>query len=97
MPEGSNWVELTPSLVQDLVSWVSAAVSGLEDIHNKPGSILANERGDARHLDMAQMLHQKNCKQLFILGGDGAHKGALQLSTAMASACFRPAFAALRS
>ena len=23
-----------------------------------------------------------NCKQLFILGGDGAHKGALQLGTA---------------
>eukprot|EP00913_Durusdinium_trenchii_P024362 g22871.t1 len=32
---------------------------------------------------MANMLFRRNCKQLFILGGDGAHKGALQLATAL--------------
>ncbi|CAL1132364.1 unnamed protein product [Cladocopium goreaui] len=67
LSEDANWIELTHDLVQD--------------IHNKPGSILANERGEARHADMAQMLFQRNCKQFFILGGDGAHKGALQLAS----------------
>lgn len=71
LSEDDNWIELTYELVQD--------------IHNKPGSILANERGEARHADMAQMLFRRNCKQLFILGGDGAHKGALQLASVLKS------------
>eukprot|EP00438_Fugacium_kawagutii_P015586 Skav229719 [mRNA] locus=scaffold49:300319:305477:- [translate_table: standard] len=39
----------------------------------------------ARHADMAQMLLRRNCKQLFLQGGDGAHKGALQLATVLKS------------
>ncbi|CAJ1363214.1 unnamed protein product [Effrenium voratum] len=71
LPEEQNWVELTHEAVQD--------------IHNKAGTILESERGNARHADMAGMLQMHNCKQLFILGGDGAHKGALQLGTALKS------------
>eukprot|EP00439_Symbiodinium_sp_Y106_P080098 s234_g18.t2 len=54
-----------------------------EDIHNKGGTVLESERGNARHADMAAMLQTRRCKQLFILGGDGAHKGTLQLASAL--------------
>lgn len=69
LPEEQNWLELTPEVVQD--------------IHNKGGTVLESERGNARHADMAAMLQTRRCKQLFILGGDGAHKGALQLASAL--------------
>eukprot|EP00931_Biecheleriopsis_adriatica_P041482 TRINITY_DN23703_c0_g1_i1.p1 TRINITY_DN23703_c0_g1~~TRINITY_DN23703_c0_g1_i1.p1 ORF type:complete len:2979 (-),score=657.34 TRINITY_DN23703_c0_g1_i1:1-8937(-) len=67
LPEEQNWVLLTEELVQD--------------IHNQGGTILESERGNARHVDMAAMLKTRRVKQLFILGGDGAHKGTLQLAT----------------
>jgi len=69
LADEQNWLELTPEVVQD--------------IHNKGGTVLESERGNARHADMAAMLQTRRCKQLFILGGDGAHKGALQLASAL--------------
>lgn len=71
LPEEQNWMELTHDMVQD--------------IHNQAGTILQSERGDARHMDMAAMLKARKVQQLYVLGGGGAHRGTLQLATALDS------------
>jgi len=60
--EPENWIELTPDVVQD--------------IHVKGGSFLVSDRGNPKHYQMAEKLREYNIRHLFIIGGDGTHKGA---------------------
>jgi len=57
-----NWIELTPDVVQD--------------IHLNGGSFLVSDRGNPSHIEMAEMLRKNNVRQMYIIGGDGTHKGA---------------------
>merc|ERR1719440_307906 len=60
--EPENWIELTPEVVQD--------------IHVNGGSFLVSDRGNPKHYQMAEKLREYNIRQLYIIGGDGTHKGA---------------------
>jgi len=60
-----SWVKLTPEMVQD--------------IHNKGGTILESDRGTPPHSKIAAALREHKVRQFFVLGGDGAHRGILQI------------------
>eukprot|EP00929_Paragymnodinium_shiwhaense_P116506 TRINITY_DN860_c0_g3_i2.p1 TRINITY_DN860_c0_g3~~TRINITY_DN860_c0_g3_i2.p1 ORF type:complete len:3027 (-),score=901.93 TRINITY_DN860_c0_g3_i2:117-9197(-) len=67
--ESESWLQLTPEVV--------------EDIHQKGGTFLKAARGNPHVSEMAQTLKAKNVRQFFVIGGEGAHKGALQIFTAL--------------
>lgn len=55
-------IELTPSLV--------------EDIHHSGGTCLGSSRGGFDLDTILSFLREKNVKQLYVIGGDGTHRGA---------------------
>jgi len=65
----ASWERLTPEMIQD--------------IDFKGGSILKSHRGNPPHARMAEALQKHKVRQLFILGGEGAHKGLVQLFSAL--------------
>ncbi|CAE7656161.1 PFK5, partial [Symbiodinium pilosum] len=67
MVQPDNWMTLTPDVVQD--------------IHKEGGTILVSDRGNPPHMEIAQMLQQKNVKQYFVIGGDGTQAGAFETFT----------------
>mmetsp|Transcript_20087 Transcript_20087/g.45028 ORF Transcript_20087/g.45028 Transcript_20087/m.45028 type:complete len:1377 (+) Transcript_20087:92-4222(+) len=67
--ERDSWIELTPEMVYD--------------IHLQGGTILVSDRGNPPAVDMAKALQDHNVRQFFVLGGDGTHRGALQIFTAL--------------
>jgi 6-phosphofructokinase 1 len=60
--EPEKWIELTPDTVQD--------------IHLKGGSFLVSDRGNPPHYRMAETFRDMNVRHVYIIGGDGTHKGA---------------------
>ena len=62
--EPENWLKLTPKYV--------------EEMHLKGGSFLVSDRGNPPHLDMAKMYQKMGVNQVYIIGGDGTAKGAMQ-------------------
>lgn len=60
--EPEQWIELTPEVVQD--------------IHVLGGSFLVSDRGNPKHYQMAEMFRKYDVRHIFIIGGDGTHKGA---------------------
>jgi len=67
--ERDSWMELTPDMVYD--------------IHMQGGTVLVSDRGNPPAVDMAKALVEHNVRQFFVLGGDGTHRGALQIFTAL--------------
>lgn len=67
-PDGHPPIELTPNLV--------------EDIHRDGGTILGTSRGKQDVSVMAETLIGWNVNLLFVIGGDGTQRGALELSEA---------------
>mmetsp|Transcript_18861 Transcript_18861/g.32756 ORF Transcript_18861/g.32756 Transcript_18861/m.32756 type:complete len:3096 (+) Transcript_18861:58-9345(+) len=65
MCEPEKWIELTPDLVQD--------------IHTLGGTILVSDRGIATEAQQLESLKAMNVRAHFILGGDGTHRGALDM------------------
>jgi len=65
----ANWLELTEQVVQN--------------IHKHGGTILKNQRDNPRPSDTAAVLKAQNVRHFFALGGDGAHRGVLQILTAL--------------
>jgi len=65
MVQPSSWMQLTPGVVQD--------------IHNKGGTILVSDRGNPPHADIAKTLQEQGVSQCFIIGGDGTHRGAMEM------------------
>ena len=58
-------VELTPDLV--------------EDIHHSGGTVLGSSRGGFDLDKILAFLKKKNIKQLYVIGGDGTHRGAFKI------------------
>jgi len=64
IPKRQNWIELTPESV--------------EEIHMDAGCILGAAHGHKNAKATAQALSSNKVKQLFIIGGDGSQKGAVE-------------------
>jgi len=62
--EPETWLNLTPKYV--------------EEMHLKGGSFLVSDRGNPPHLEMAKMYQKMGVNQVYIIGGDGTAKGAMQ-------------------
>jgi len=62
--EPDNWMKLTPKYV--------------EEMHLKGGSFLISDRGNPPHIEMAKMYKAKGITHVYIIGGDGTHKGVMQ-------------------
>jgi 6-phosphofructokinase 1 len=62
--EPENWMKLTPKYV--------------EEMHLKGGSFLISDRGNPPHIEMAKMYKAKGITHVYIIGGDGTHKGVMQ-------------------
>jgi 6-phosphofructokinase 1 len=62
--EPHKWIKLTPKVVEE---W-----------HLKGGSCLVSDRGNPLHIDMAKMYRDKGITHVYIIGGDGTHKGVMQ-------------------
>jgi 6-phosphofructokinase 1 len=62
--EPEKWIKLTPKYV--------------EEMHLKGGSFLVSDRGNPPHLDMAKMYQKYGVNHIYIIGGDGTAKGAMQ-------------------
>eukprot|EP00930_Biecheleria_cincta_P040448 TRINITY_DN27715_c0_g1_i6.p1 TRINITY_DN27715_c0_g1~~TRINITY_DN27715_c0_g1_i6.p1 ORF type:complete len:697 (+),score=123.93 TRINITY_DN27715_c0_g1_i6:155-2245(+) len=62
--EPESWLKLTPAYV--------------EEMHLKGGSFLISDRGNPPHIEMAKMYRAKGITHVYIIGGDGTHKGVMQ-------------------
>jgi len=69
--------------VVDQRSWTLLDPLGVQDIHEKGGSILKVQRGNPPHSEIAAALKESNVRQFVVLGGDGGLKGVLQTLTAL--------------
>jgi len=58
-------IELTPEFV--------------EDIHHKGGTVLSSSRGGFDLDKIVGFLEKMNIKQLYVIGGDGTHRGAFRI------------------
>ena len=58
-------IELTPEFV--------------EDIHHKGGTVLSSSRGGFDLDKIIGFLEKMNIKQLYVIGGDGTHRGAFRI------------------
>lgn len=56
-----NWVELNPEKV--------------EGIHNLGGTILGSSRGGFNAKEMIKAIQKMGVNQLYVIGGDGTHRG----------------------
>eukprot|EP00930_Biecheleria_cincta_P074046 TRINITY_DN6127_c0_g3_i2.p1 TRINITY_DN6127_c0_g3~~TRINITY_DN6127_c0_g3_i2.p1 ORF type:complete len:2608 (+),score=545.13 TRINITY_DN6127_c0_g3_i2:58-7881(+) len=64
-----SWIELTPEYVQD--------------IHNLGGTILVSDRGNPTEEEQVKHLMEMGVRAHFIIGGDGTHKGAYDMTQMM--------------
>lgn len=64
-----HWIKLTPQLV--------------DTIHNNGGTILGTSRGGFNAPEMIKALKEQGINQLYIIGGDGTHRGILELQKQM--------------
>eukprot|EP00928_Gymnodinium_smaydae_P064585 TRINITY_DN4786_c2_g4_i1.p1 TRINITY_DN4786_c2_g4~~TRINITY_DN4786_c2_g4_i1.p1 ORF type:complete len:1698 (+),score=336.90 TRINITY_DN4786_c2_g4_i1:621-5096(+) len=69
--------------VIDDSQWTLLTADFVKDIHEKDGTILSNTRGNPPAAVLAQALKKRNVRQFFALGGEGTHKGVLQVFTAL--------------
>jgi 6-phosphofructokinase 1 len=70
--------------VSDPKSWCELTPDFVKEINHRGGTILHSQRGNPPHIKMAEILREQRIRQLFVLGGNGAHKGILQLCQALA-------------
>jgi 6-phosphofructokinase 1 len=60
-----NWIELNPQIV--------------ENIHNLGGTMLGSSRGGFNSKAMIAAIKEMGINHLYIIGGDGTHRGILAL------------------
>lgn len=58
-------IELTPTIV--------------ENIHHEGGTVLGSSRGGFDLEKIVDFITKKNIKQLYVIGGDGTHRGAFAI------------------
>jgi 6-phosphofructokinase 1 len=54
----------------------------VENIHHEGGTILRSSRGGFDMEKILDFIREKDIQQLFIIGGDGTHRGAYAISEA---------------
>jgi len=52
----------------------------VDDIHNMGGTILGSSRGGGDPMDIVDALERLNMNILFTIGGDGTHRGSLEIT-----------------
>ena len=65
--------------ITDANAWIALSMKVVEDIHQHGGSFLVCNRGNEEPKKMAQALIAKGINMLFVIGGDGSHRGASAL------------------
>lgn len=58
---------------------IKLTVEMVEDIHHKGGTILASSRGGFDLEKIMAFVKEKKIKQLYVIGGDGTHRGAFKV------------------
>jgi 6-phosphofructokinase 1 len=51
----------------------------VEDIHHEGGTILSSSRGGFDMDKIVEFIKSKNIRQLYVIGGDGTHRGAFKI------------------
>lgn len=69
MVEVEQWIELTPEVVKN--------------IHMQGGTILVSDRGNPPHIEIAKCMQSQRITHCFVLGGDGTHRGAMDIFKCM--------------
>jgi len=59
--------------------WIPLAPENVQHIRQQGGTILRSGRGNPPHVEMAAALRQRGVNQVFVIGGDGSQKGAMQI------------------
>lgn len=60
-------------------NWQALSCKDVQNIHNLGGTILGSSRGGFDAVKMVDGLKKKQINQLYIIGGDGTHRGILEL------------------
>jgi 6-phosphofructokinase 1 len=63
----------------DPTAWITLNMKTVETIHHQGGSFLVANRGNEDPKVMAKALMQRGVNQLYVIGGDGTHRGAAAL------------------
>lgn len=58
---------------------IDLTVKSVEDIHHEGGTILGSSRGGFDIDKICEFLQSKKISQLFVIGGDGTHRGAFKI------------------
>jgi 6-phosphofructokinase 1 len=58
--------------------WQKLTPRSVEEMHLKGGSFLVSDRGNPPHVEMAKMYREKGITHVYVIGGDGTHKGIMQ-------------------
>lgn len=66
--------------IYDEKSWIELTPTAVADIHLQGGTILGTSRGGFDGVKIADTLEAKGINMMYIIGGDGTHRGILALS-----------------
>lgn len=58
---------------------VELTASVVEDIHHQGGTVLGSSRGGFDFEKILKFIKEKDIKQLYVIGGDGTHRGAFKI------------------
>merc|ERR1719171_1830215 len=58
--------------------WIKLTPQSVEEAHLDGGTFLISDRGNPPHLEMAKMYKEQGVTHVYIIGGDGTQKGAMQ-------------------
>ena len=81
--------------VCDPKAWIELNMKVVETIHQQGGSFLVANRGNDDPKQMAAELMRRGINQLFVIGGDGSHRGASALQTELELANYECAVCAI--
>jgi 6-phosphofructokinase 1 len=79
----------------DPKAWVELNMKVVETIHQQGGSFLVANRGNDEPKKMAAELIRRGVNQIYVIGGDGSHRGAAALQTELDLANYQCAVCAI--
>lgn len=68
---------------EDPSYWIKLDALTVRNIHNQGGTILGSSRGGFNQEKMIAALQERGITQLYVIGGDGTHRGIHSLSQAL--------------
>jgi 6-phosphofructokinase 1 len=60
--------------------WIELTENVVEDIQLQGGTILGSSRGGFKGKEIVEALISRGINQVYLIGGDGTHRGILELS-----------------